>query len=88
MGRIRGQLERKVKLTPTQQRVVDLMEQGWELGCSMTIDGKPWIQQGGLGKGGKTEKVSIATLDGLLKKKVIQMAYRRFPTTAYCLAEM
>ena len=36
------------QLTPMQQEVVDLIKAGWELGSSMGIDSRGWLQKNGL----------------------------------------
>jgi len=73
------------KLTPVQQEVIDLMKQGWELGSDSTIDGKCWIQKGGLGKGGEAKTVKYGTINTLGYLGYIKVASSDFPTTHWQL---
>ena len=73
-----------MKLSKTQQHVIDLMESGWELGCSTTMDGRCWLQKGGLGQGGETEDVRHNTVHALYKRGLIEGHYG-FPTKKYTL---
>lgn len=71
------------KPTKKQQEILDLMANGWELGKDMGLNSFAWIQEGGLGKGGKSLSVSIATVHSLWKKDLIRIKSRQFPTTHY-----
>ena len=73
-------------LSKVQQHVVDLLGQGWELGVAQGIDPRAWLQQGGLGRGGKTEDVRSNTLYALWKRGAIVLKSDKFPTTRYELA--
>lgn len=73
------------KLTPIQQEVIDLINQGWELGSSVSLDGRCWIQKGGLGKGGETKTVSSSTVRTLEYLGYIERGERHFPTLHYRL---
>ena len=73
------------KLTPTQQEVIDLIKQGWELGSSLSIDGRCWIQKGGLGKGGEAKNVSSSTVHTLEYLGYIERGESHFPTLHYRL---
>jgi len=59
-------------LSKNQQRVVDLMGDGWALGLSCGRETCAWLQQDGLGRGGATEKVTLATFNGLWKEGAIK----------------
>ena len=67
------------KLTKLQQKVVDLMKAGWELGVSdhftttSRMERYCWLQKNGLGKGGLTEKVNMNTLQALISKGMIKL---------------
>jgi len=75
-------------LTTAQQRVVDLMRAGWELGASMSgIGGGPWLQKDGLGCGGECERVNGNTYSALLSKGVIKTQEARFPTRVLRLSK-
>ncbi len=73
------------KLTTTQQEVIDLIKQGWELGNDLSINGRSWIQKGGLGKGGESKDVSSSTVRTLEYLGYIERGERHFPTLHYRL---
>ncbi len=76
-----------MKLTASQQRVVDLMGEGWALGISAGIGSRAWLQWGGLGRGGTTENVRITTFHALYSKGVIKGLGRKWPISEYVLTE-
>jgi len=79
------------KLNDKQQKVIDLLKDGWELGVSSGWgpNASPSIrlQKGGLGKGGETYYFKSQTLYALermgLIKKVMNNRFEQ--TTRYCL---
>lgn len=73
------------KLTPIQQEVIDLMKQGWELGGSMGIGSRSWLQKGGLGKGGESKEVKSSTVHTLEYLGYIERGESHFPTLHYRL---
>ena len=73
------------KLTANQQEVIDLIKQGWELGSSISINGKCWIQKGGLGRGGESKMVSNSTVRILEYLGYIERGESKFPTLHYRL---
>ena len=60
-----------MKLSKSQQHVVDLMDQGWHLGMTGGINPEPWLQRDGLGYGGPTERIHRGTFWALWKKRAI-----------------
>ena len=77
----------KKRLSPAQEYVLHMMRNGWELGTSTVPDGGgARIQQGGLGRGGKTETVSAATVNALCCAGLIRRHYG-FPAARYTLCE-
>jgi len=83
-----------MKLSKNQNRVIELMNDGWELGSSLSTIGhtrlveRAWLQENGLGKGGKTEEVSILTVKSLVRKNLIEQIdnpYTMSQTTRYKL---
>jgi len=72
------ELESCVKLTKKQAEVISLMREGWGLAFrhGMVRPSMPrkliWMQQGGIGRGGKSIKVKEVTLMGLAQKKLIE----------------
>lgn len=80
-------MSEQMKLSPSQQRVVDRMREGWELGISNSISApNAWLQRDGLGRGGPTEKVSRGTVDALRKRGIITTGRFSFPTQRYTLS--
>ena len=73
------------KLNPIQQEVIDLINQGWELGSDTTINGRCWMQKGGLGKGGESKNVSHSTVHVLEYLGYIERGERHFPILHYRL---
>ena len=73
------------KLTPIQQEVIDLMKQGWELGSSLDLSGRCWLQKGGLGRGGESKTVTSSTIRTLDYLGFIEVASSKFPTRHWCL---
>lgn len=56
------------KLSPAQLRVVNRMREGWELG---RLHESIWLQKGGCGYGGPSERVNRNTFDALYNAGVI-----------------
>lgn len=77
----------KAKPTQYQQDILDKMRNGWELGQDHGISGRCRIQQGGLGKGRKTEDVRFTTVASLLDKGFIELAEYSCPTIRYRLKQ-
>lgn len=67
---------KKSKLSEKQQKVIDLLRAGWELGLSPAF--KPnhpshvWLQKGGLGNGGEAYEIDERTLSSLIKRGLIK----------------
>lgn len=76
-----------MKLSDSQQHVIDRMKSGWQLGTSMDLRAHSWIQKGGCGSGGDAEDVHGNTVSALFDKKIIVMDSERFPLRTYKLAE-
>lgn len=76
-----------MKLSETQQHVIDRMESGWQLGTSMDLRGHSWIQKYGCGSGGDAEDVHGNTVHALLDGKLIVVDSVKFPLRTYKLAE-
>lgn len=70
----------KKKLTPTQQAAVDLMSNGWELGASVELHAngrtRYWLQEGKIGAGGKSQKITAGTFKSLKEAGVIKPVKR------------
>ena len=75
------------KLSPAQQRVLDLMAEGWELGLSHGPYPRTWLQKGGVGRGGLTEGVGSSTYIALYTKGLIRTGERTYPTQKYELVK-
>ena len=81
--------EGKMNLSPAQQKVIDLMKDGWELGMSQTIGtiGVCKLQQGGIGRGGKTQRVRRDIVYHLERRRLIKRTGEFFPTQVFALTE-
>ena len=75
------------KLTKAQQDVIDKMKNGWELGRNTSFfSASPcWIQEGGIGYGGKSQNVSLSTFMVLWNMELIESNSSSFPTETYHL---
>ena len=73
-----------LKVTKIQQDVLDKMNDGWELGRDNFLYGRSRVQQGGLGRGGRTQTVSWNTIRGLLKRGLIREIHG-FPDIRYVI---
>ena len=57
------------KLSPAQQNILNKMANGWELGVSHSIGARRcWLQQDGIGEGGKSEDVRYSTMEVLFER--------------------
>lgn len=74
-------------VSPAMQHVLDRMRTGWQLGQSITMDGRYWLQQGGCGKGGASETVNASTAHALYKRGLIVRDVHKFPLQTYRLNE-
>ncbi len=74
------------KLSPTQELVLQRLSDGWALGAGSGINSRVWMQKDGLGRGGETAKVSVATFTALRKKGLIRKIRSGFPSDEYGLA--
>lgn len=76
------------KLSQKQSEVIRLMREGWELGHSCKMEGRSWIQKGGIGKGGNFKNVNSNTFQAIYDRKLIVAIERSFPTHKYALTEL
>ena len=75
-----------MELSATQQRILNLMANNWELGKHYGVNTRYWIQQGGLGRGGKSENLKGSTVRKLLYAGLITGLKTDTFTTKYELA--
>jgi hypothetical protein len=90
MTATRNQAARKPApaLSAKQEDVVGLMRQGWELGVSSSINRRgAWLQKDGVGKGGPTVTVSLATVRALREKGWVILTQPGYPTSTFRLAD-
>lgn len=73
------------KPSKVQMEVLAKMADDWQLGYSCGIDGRPWLQKGGCGRGGPTAKVSFATFRALRDAGLIVKDTYKYPTHTYRL---
>jgi len=76
-----------VKLSNPQQKVIDLMKAGWELGVNGGINNRAWLQRDGCGRGGPTEDVHFNTFYALYKRHLIVIKKAGFPTATWRLKD-
>ncbi|KKN50757.1 hypothetical protein LCGC14_0629270 [marine sediment metagenome] len=73
-----------MRLGKKQKYVLKKMALNWELGRDLAFRGTPWLQEGGCGYGGETDySISSSVLQSLYVKKLIKVAYKRFPLEGY-----
>ena len=75
------------KLSKPQQEVIDLMRDGWELGTSMIMDSRSWLQKGGCGRGGDTKEVNASTKHALYVRGLIERKTTEFPLVTWKLVD-
>jgi len=79
-----------MKRFATQEEILRLMAEGWELGHSTSgWGGGPWgwLQKQGLGRGGETISVRANTAWALMRKGLIKSTGFGFPTERYVLSD-
>ena len=74
--RTRGLRAGMSSLTKNQQEIVDRIKAGWELGSTGGMGSSWWMQETGLGKGGRSIELNARTCQSLIDKKVIKQAGR------------
>jgi len=77
----------KTKINEKQLHILKLMNTGWELGLDINMVGTYWIQEGGLGRGGKTEYPHANTIYSLYKNGYVKSITRVFPVDHYGLTD-
>jgi hypothetical protein len=70
----------------TQEEILRLLREGWELGKDIGIDGSWWMQRDGLGMGGPSRRVNAASAHALHRKGLIKQLSAVFPKAVYGLA--
>jgi hypothetical protein len=75
-----------MKLSEKQQQVIDLMQDGWQLGMDNFNNGRTWLQKNGIGHGGDCIDVRRNTVESLEKKGLIKAKWG-FPTSIFSLAQ-
>lgn len=76
-----------MKLSETQQHVIDRMKSGWQLGTSTGLNSFSWLQKDGCGRGGEAEDVHGNTVRALSDRKLIVVDREGFPLRTYKLPE-
>ena len=77
----------KNKLSSTQKEIIKLMKDGWHLGKSDGLRTSSWLQENGVGRGGKTKYFSVSTFIALYHKGLIECTKTGFPTSIYSLTD-
>lgn len=73
------------KLSKAQQTVIDLMNEGWEMGVSKGYYSRIWLQKNGVGKGGESKNVHLNTFCALRDIGLIEINREGYPTDVYGL---
>lgn len=76
------------KFTEAQAEVIKLMRQHWQLGVSLDMSGRKWIQKDGIGRGGETKKVTSSTFNAINDAGLLECVDNDFPTKKYILNEL
>lgn len=77
----------KKKISSTQAFVLNLLSNGWELGHSKGFKQNAWVQKGGVGRGGESRSISMATFNCLIEIKAIEITTSGYPTDKYKITE-
>ena len=75
------------KPTKKQMEVLTLMNEGWEMGFSNTMNSRVWLQKNGVGRGGESMDVHINTFNGLHLRGLVRRKEYKFPTSEYVLTD-
>lgn len=75
------------KLSKTQKEVVRLMREGWQVGKSVGIKPRAWMQNGGIGRGGESKTLNSNTFFALLDKKLIHETAEKYSIKKYDLTD-
>lgn len=74
-------------VTKGQQEILNLLNNGWELGVSDFMgEQRVSIQYGGIGKGGESRKIRKSVFDALLAANLIVRTRQKYPTVMYAAA--
>ncbi len=76
-----------MKVSKTQEEVLRLMAEDWELGTTGGFEPRYWLQKGGIGRSGESKTVSSATFFALWDKGLIEKESAKFPFTYYKLTD-
>jgi hypothetical protein len=81
-----------MKFSYTEKKVIQLLQTGkWELAISFAFKGGAYVQEGGIGRGGKIKTIFVKTIESLLKKGLIERNNKsqnnNFHTTCFKLTE-
>jgi len=75
----------KISLSKSQTKVMKLMQEGWELGSTITQIGftilieRAWLQKNGIGHGDPIEDTKIVTVNALIRKGLIKRLPSKSP---------
>lgn len=70
-----------------EKEIIALLKTGkWEMGRSSTFsDNQCWLQEGGIGKGGKVIEVHQNTFWAMFRKDLFKTISERFPVEKFAL---
>ena len=73
-----------MKLSKSQIKVINLMNDSWQLVSTMGLYNQVfWLQKGGCGRGGESINVNANTVRSLIKAGIITMNTREYPLQTY-----
>jgi len=73
------------KPSKAQALVLQRLADGWALGIAGGLNSRVWMQKDGLGRGGETANVSVATFTVLRERGLITKIRDGFPSSEYGL---
>jgi hypothetical protein len=76
------------KLSKTQYKVLQLMNEGWQLGTDTFNKNRTWLQKNGIGHGGETFEVKQNTLNSLKKLNLIDFDKEQYPVNIFKLNKL
>jgi hypothetical protein len=75
-------------LSKTQYKVLQLMNEGWQLGTDTFNKNRTWLQKNGIGYGGETFEVKQNTLNSLKRLNLIDFDKKQYPVNIFKLNKL
>lgn len=77
-----------MKLSKHQKYILELLKNGWQIGHSKGLNSRYWIQENGVGKGGKAIDLKVNTFMILYENKFITKTHEGYPTDKWDISEL